>query len=161
MTESTIYPSGNILNLFPSTASGRVGSYGTSTSLPTYSHVHVVISYDFENPNFNSLSMSHCEANRLWSKGRYDIVTRVLSGLNWKDELMNLPIELQYKMILDILMSLLIVMFLFHLLASLIGRLAVRILRGLFKGRKVNCGHCISLLEMIMVGKVRLQVKPI
>ena len=106
VNESTIYPSGNILDLFLSTASERVGSCETFAPLPSCSHVPVVVSYVFEDPNFNSLSVSNSEANRLWSKGRYDIMAGVLSGIDWEGELLNLPVELQYKKILDILKSL-------------------------------------------------------
>ena len=69
MTESTIYSSGNILDVFVSTDSDRVGSCETFTPLPACSHVPIAISYVFEDPNFNSLSVSLSEANRIWSIG--------------------------------------------------------------------------------------------
>ena len=100
--ESTHFPSGNILDLFFTSNSERVGSYIVLPPLPGCSHSPVICSYVFQNLN---LFTSHSEnsKNRLWTKGRYDIMASILNGVDWDSELGGLAPNLQYNVLLEIL----------------------------------------------------------
>ena len=100
--ESTHFPSGNILNLFLTSNSERVGSCLILPPLPSCSHSPVFCSYVFQNLNFFS-SRSGFKKDRLWTKGRYDIMATILDGVDWESELEDFTPNFQYNILLQIL----------------------------------------------------------
>ena len=59
-------------------------------------------SYVFQNFNFLS-SRSENNKDRLWTKGRYDIMASILDGVDWDGELDGLAPNSQYNILLEIL----------------------------------------------------------
>ena len=101
--DSTIFPSGNILDLFLSTDSERVGSCEVLAPLPGCCHVPVVVSYVFQDLPGTINDVLPDVPDKLWTRGRYDIISSILRDVDWGSELSDLPPDIQYQKLLRIL----------------------------------------------------------
>ena len=103
--ESTIYPSGNILDLFLCSDVDRVGSSELLPPFPRCCHCIVKVSYlfqDFRNSNESMLGTP----DRLWSMGKYGMLGRCLDFIDWEYEFQNLDVNSQYSVFLRYMLPL-------------------------------------------------------
>ena len=102
VTSSTNFPSGNILDLFLTTDSERIGSCSVLAPLPRCCHAPVLCSYVFQSlSKFNEFSTDR--QIRIWTKGNYRQIEHILSDVDWFFELDNLSPDIQYNKFLAIL----------------------------------------------------------
>ena len=99
----TIYPSGNILDLFLTNAPDRVGDCLVLPPLPSCNHCPIIVNYVFQFQTADSRDPNLDSCDRLWFRGNYDLLARVLSQIDWFDEFFGLNADQQYKMLLNIL----------------------------------------------------------
>ena len=101
--QSTVFPSGNILDLFLTNNADRVGSCEIFPPMINCIHSPIVVSYVFQDSSLcaDNIYSAHC--NKLWSRGRYDLVRSIISDIDWEAELSDLPPDLQYRRFLSIL----------------------------------------------------------
>ena len=99
--ESTYYPAGSVLDLCLVTDSDRLGSCHVLPPLPSCGHCPVLISYVFQN---RYLDFTHNYVQeRLWTKGKYELMSRYLSDIDWVFELTDLSTEDMYHRFLEII----------------------------------------------------------
>ena len=103
VTDSTIFPSGNIIDLFLSTHSERVGSCEVLAPLPGCYHVPIIVSYVFQDLPGTLNDILPDVPDKLWARGRYDIISSILRDIDWGAELGGLHPDLQYQTLLRIL----------------------------------------------------------
>ena len=101
--ESTSFPSGNILDLFFTSNSERVGSCLVMPPLPRCSHSPVLCTYVFQGVDLGERSSIGGTDRRVWTRGRYDIMSSILNVIDWDAEFLNLTPNLQYKKFLNVL----------------------------------------------------------
>ena len=100
--KSTIFPSGNILDLILCSHSFRIGNYDVLAQFPQSPHCPVVCTYVFQDFSV-STNRLHPVESFIWPKGRYELISRSLRDVDWNDELCFLgPCE-QYVRFLSIL----------------------------------------------------------
>ena len=99
---ATNFPSGNILDLFFTTNHERVGHYEVLPPLPCCSHGVVLVSYVFQSIYVNKSSDVR-SANRICTKGKYELIARCLVDIDWYSELFALGAEEQYDRFLAIM----------------------------------------------------------
>jgi hypothetical protein len=100
--ESTFYPSGNILDLFLTSESDRVGAVSFLAPLPGCGHSPIVCDYLFREIHTAVGGTSR----RLWFRGCYESISRSLSDVDWGVELAYLPVEDCYSKLVRIISQL-------------------------------------------------------
>ena len=101
VNESTCFPSGNVLDLFLTSNSERIGSCLVMPPFLRCSHSPVLCTYVFQDIGFDADNVEITQ--RLWTKGRFDIMSDILNVIDWDDELHDLSPDLQYRKFLNIL----------------------------------------------------------
>ena len=99
----TIYPSGNVLDLFLTSDPQRVGDYNVLPPLPGCCHCPVIVSYVFQFCESRLDSVRFYNADRSWARGDYGLMAECLGGIDWQNEFHGLGVIDQYKVFLDIL----------------------------------------------------------
>ena len=102
--EATHYPSGNIIDLFLCTDIERIGSCDVLSPLPGCSHGAVKIRYLFQ--EFTARTDHESSMNRLWSRGKYNIIGHCLDAIDWEYELESLDVDAQYCVFVNYLFPL-------------------------------------------------------
>ena len=104
VSEATNSPSGTILDLFLTADTDRVGECVVLPPLPGCSHSPVKVDYIFQNfPRSNVDNPSSVDVERLWTKGRYDLISSCLRDVDWDMELCTLLPPDQYNRFIAIL----------------------------------------------------------
>ena len=104
MESGTIHPSGNILDLFFANDLDRIGSWEILPCLPNCAHSPVLVSYLYQSlPESNFVSFNYNSVERLWTKGRYDLLSRCFADIDWEAELDMLLPDAQYHRFINII----------------------------------------------------------
>ena len=100
----TIHPSGNILDLFFTSDLERIGSYEVLHCLPNCAHSPVLVNYIYQFlPDSDVASNESSSIEYLWSRGRFDLLSRCLADVDWESELDTLLPDAQYCKFLNII----------------------------------------------------------
>ena len=98
--EATNFPSGNILDLCLVSLQERIALVKVLPPFPRCSHGCVLIEYIFQD-NFLLEELSFLpEVNRVWSKGRYDLISKAMLSIDWYHEFYSLGATDQYNALL-------------------------------------------------------------
>ena len=92
--ESIYYPSGSALDLYLVIDSDRLGSCHVLPPLPNCDHCPVLISFYFQ--NMYLVFTHNYIQERLWTKGKYESMSRYLNDMDWVFELTGLSTEDMY-----------------------------------------------------------------
>ena len=77
----TYFPSGNTLDLLLTSFPERCGFCKTLPPLPSCAHTPVLVSYVFQGIQAQPSSNGNIN-DRLWTRGKYDIIARILRGVD-------------------------------------------------------------------------------
>ena len=84
--ESTIYPSGNILDLILLSHAERLGDHEVLAPLPGCDHCPVITDYVFQDRDFQPNANENTNIF-LWGRGKYNLFYRCLQVMDWEYEL--------------------------------------------------------------------------
>ena len=99
---STFYPSGNVLDLCLVSDEYRVGSCEALPPLPNCGHCPIIISYVFQDLDLTTEQPRVPE--RLWTRGKYDLISRYLNEVDWELEFSGLSTDNMYQKFLQIVL---------------------------------------------------------
>ena len=100
--ESTIFPSGNILDLILFSHEERFGDYEVLPPLPGCCHSPVTATYVFQRLNQTENEILEAKVT-LWSRGKYNLLSQCLQMIDWEAELHHLTPDDQYQKFLNII----------------------------------------------------------
>ena len=100
VSEGTIFPSGNVLDLCLVSFPDRVGSCNVLPPLPSCPHCPVLVNYVFQ--DLNTSISTNGQPDRIGTKGNYNLMSRCLQSVDWEHELCSLPANRQYSRLLNI-----------------------------------------------------------
>ena len=105
VSEPTYFPSCNTLDLFFTNDIDRVGQCTVLPPLPGCLHSPVKVEYIFQSflPVNDAINCEDIVDERLWSRGRYDLLARCLNDVDWDTELTTLLPSDQYTKLIAIL----------------------------------------------------------
>ena len=100
--EPTNFPSCNTLDLLLLSHGERLGDYSVLPPLPACSHSPVMLDYVFQSEDSSPEEITE-PSIRLWSRGKYDLISECLSLVDWESELYGLSTNDQYNRFCEIL----------------------------------------------------------